>query len=816
MIKKLPFLFLVILLSFNGLSFSQVESPYSNFNPEDLKNHKDYSKNFNAGNYSTKVFYNCMIDLIDAARKEYCYLDPFLHNIAFDSTAQFQADYQALKNERTDLNVAPYKTIFYRLKKFGLSNRGTELLTKGKATLGVQEFSYYDACMELLRPILKNVKLADVLLDKKYSYIGFGFETDEYMKTMYASIVLGNDRTFRHYVFSPMDKMAPMEKGKAGMDYFDAAICKKCLDDYTLEELSSFVSVNKDGEVYLECNDSKALKKMIGREGDAIVLDFVQTSQYDCDNIIVDNDKIFRGFPTKPITFLDIIEANEAEAKSLKVRAKIADLPEMIALDADYEIDIIILKEGKVACRTIIPKSVEAYNAHYTDKINFMKDLTSFKTAGEWVATSEQSEFSIKVPFTDMKKMNYLYSDFDTMITNVQLPAYKINSIEIIACNSLNYISDPTQIKYQKQRATSIQKSLASVYPNAPITISYADSWEDFQTAIVNSAEYYDLSFDKNEAIQKLRANNGKVAKELEAEYLSKQRYAKIVFHITFVTDGEDEQKFVNYKFNKTLAEKNYVLAFAIQKYMMNQVDNKRYKATYLDEMVIPTTKQYVAFLNNQLYMKYFFAKSLDAETAKQMKKLLVFKPESQVLMYNNVICKVYDGELTSITQITELQAQIDKLYTLNNIVREEVNNLNIDFQIKILDYLQTAPKNNEAIALKNNTLLKIKSIRNPVMPSWQAAYKLASIFVKYLDYDYAIDIMTPFLDNSRISEDFLFSYISLLGHKEDTYMSSLFIKAVKLAKEKNISYLCALLNKMSMNVLDNEEVRKISCEFCK
>lgn len=816
MIKKLPVFIFVILLSFSNLAFSQVVNPYADFGPEELKNHKEYSKNFNAGNYSTKIFYNCLSDLIDAARKQYAYLEPLKHDIAFDSTAQMQADFQALKNERTDLNVAPYKTTFFRLKKYGLSHRGEELVSKGKAYIGIQDFSYYDACMELVRPILKNLKQAAILLDPQYTYVGLGFETDEFMKSMYASIVLGNDRTFTLYTYSPIDKLAPMSKGKGGMDHFDAAICRKCVENFPLEALSEYISVNRDGEVYLECEDYKELKRLIGREGDAIVLDFVQTSQYDCDNIIVDNDKIFRGFVTKSITYEDIFANNEVTEKSLRLRAKIADVPEMIELDAEYEINVIVLKEG-VACRTIMKKYIEAYNANFTEKINFMKDEKSIKTAGEWMPTAETAELEVRVPFTNLKKLNYVYSDFDTLIQQLDVPEYQVNSIEVVAVNSINYIKDPVQIKNQKLRATSIQKALAAVYPNAAITISYGDSWEEFKRDIVNHSEYYDLSFDKETAIATLRADNGRAAKEIEEEYLSKERYAKIIFHVTYnISSKTNEQDFVIYKFNKALEEKNQSLAFAIQKYVMGEVENQRYKSSAVNKMQIPNQKAYVPFLNNKLYMQYYLEKTLQEETAKDMIKLLSYQPDNQILIYNKTVCDVYATPITSAAKALELQTQIDKLYTFQNVNKEEVNNLNIDYQIKILEFLKTAPNNNENKALKTSTYEKIKTIRNPIMPSWESAYRLASIFVQNHDYDYALDIMTPFLDDPHISEDFLFSYISLAGHKESTYMSSLFTKAVKLAKERNLSYLCSIINKLSICVLDNEEVRKITCEFCK
>lgn len=818
MIKKLSFLFVTFLLIINNLGYSQTVNPYADFKAPEIKENAKYAKNFNPGNYDSKILYDCITDIIDYARKKYFYLDPLKHDEIFDSVAAMQATFQANSNEKTDENVAPYKTTFYRLKKYGLSHRGIEIVTKGRATLGVQDYSYYDAAMDLLTPIFKNPKQVKQLLDKQYTFIGIACEPDEFMKTMYASLILGNDRTFMVYKSSPMDKNLPISKGKGGLEYFDEGLCKKCLEDYSLELLSNMITVDKEGNVYLEFDDNKTLKKMIGREGDGIVLDFILMSQYDCKDMIIDNDKIFRGTVSKPITFDQIMSTNESEDK-LKVKSIIAKVPESIDLDDEFFVNVLYVKDEKVVCRTIFKKAIEAHNVKSNDKVNFIIDEKSIPVVGEWVAVSEKSSYDVKIPFSNPNKNSFTLAEIDSLISvgNPNFPPFRVESIEVIACNSIEQLNNTTLQKNLKTRAESIKKALMTKYPGIPVTSSVGDSWAQFQSEIVNNEEFFDISFmSKEEAIKKLKENNNEIAKKLEKDFLSKQRYAKIIFHVSFLIDGANEQEFVSYKFNQAIEQKNLALAMSIQQYIIRQIEFQRFKNFNIDKLYVPETKQFIPFLTNNLYMQYYAAPTMEDKIQIKTKRVFNMDPKNPVSIFNMAIVDALGKPLENNAQILKIQTDIDKLYTIPSLPVDRINNLNMEFQIKILEYLKNAPKNSENATLNIATYAKIKAIRNPVMDSWEAAYKLANIFIKGNDYDYAIDIMTPFIDNPKISEDFLFAYISLTGYKEEFFMSSLFTRAVKIAEKRNPKYLCVLLDKLTPCIYDNEEIRKISCDFCK
>ena len=814
--KNIALVFISILLIISNFSFAQTESPYMDFNPVALKENAKFAKNFAPNNYDEKVLYNCMAAVIDAARAQYRFLPALKHDERIDSTARFQADFMAEKDEKTEDNYAPYKTLPYRLRKYGLSGNGYELVTKVKAYLGEQEYSYYDLCVSAVQTILKNAKLVDVLLDRQYSYVGIGMNTDAQMRNMYVDIILGDDRTFNPYKAPYGAKDLPYSKGMSGLKSFDDKICKKCAAEPALEVLSDYVSINKNGEVYINCDDYKQLKKLIGKEGDAIAIDFVQRSQYECDKFNIDYDHANRGFVTKPITFETIMGKNEnANLKNGKLIAKIADMPEQINLNSDVDLHVLVLKEGNRVCRTIIAKNIETKNAAYDEKINYLKDEKGVKSAGEWVIAPEESTFSVSFPY-DLKKTDYTTAAFDSALKNMDVPEYTVNKIEVIAHNSPNYYKDANYQKIQTKRAEFLKKDMLAKSPNADITISYDYCWEDFKKNIVNNGEYYDLSFlSLDEAARQLRSDSWAL-KSLDSGWLAPCRYYEIKYYVTYnASTKEQEEAFATWKFNQAVKNKNKGLAMSIENYLIDKIEKDEYSSSVLNNLNIPNNKDYQTLLNNRLYVKCLKASKLSESIASEMTKVYNLNPANQLLLFNTTVGDVFLNKITSTADVAKTQAAIDRLYSVPDVPKDRVNSLNMEYQLKVVNYLDTAAPNMENTALLASTFAKIKEIRNPKLDSWQNAYKLASYFVKKYDYAYALSLMDPFLDDPTISEDFIMSYVSIAAHREESFMSALFTKAVKIAYEKNPGRLCSIFEKIPYCVMENEEVKAILCKNC-
>ena len=809
---------LFILLCFNALLFAQTENQYSRFDPVSLKENAKYVRNFAPNNYDEKILYQCFTDMVDQARAEFRYVPKLKHDINLDSTAQFQADYQAVKDEKTLENNAPYKTTYFRLRKYGLAGNGDELVAKTKAYLGETEYTYYDLCLSLVQSILKNVKTADVMLDERYTYMGFGFNTDAAMKSMYVSLVLGNDRTFNLYKAGYGDKDVPYTKGQANLKGYDEKVCKKCATDPGLEILSECVSVNKADEIYLVTDNYKELKRLIGKDGDAIVIDIVQEGQYDCDNHQVDYDLYHRGTLTKPITFEKLMAANEnANLKSGKLIAKIADLPDNIDGSKGVDLIVLVLKEGNRVCRAVMAKHIESKGADYTEKINFVKDETGIKTTGDWTISPEDGTVSLTFPY-EAKKTDYTAAGFHLDKTDPDLPPYKVKSVTLVSHISPDYYQDVSYKAIQEKRAAAIKKDLQRYFPGVDIKLEYDYCWDQFKEKITQHEEYYDLSFKTlEEGAKELRLYNRYAAKVLDSAYLAPLRIMELRQEVTYYADSPTgEEAFALWKFNNAVKNpKQLGFAMAVEDYILKQVENGKFSSSSIEKMEIPFKKEYQTLLNNKLYAQYYKSSKLTPAMAEQMTKIYNLNTSNQLLQYNTTVADVLAATINSTADITKTQAAIDRLYSIPAIPKDRVNSLNLEYQFKIINYLDTVPATTETTALVASTYQKIKEIRNEKMDSWKNAFKLASYFNKRYDYIYSLSLMTPFLDDPTISEDFIFSYVTLAAHREETYLSGLFTKAVGLAAEKNPSRLCGLVDKLPTCILENEDAKKIICKAC-
>ena len=807
-----------MVLFFSVLSYAQTENQYSGFDPSTLKENAKYARNFAPNNYDEKILYQCFTEMVDLARAEYRYLPKLKHDVALDSTAQYQADYQAYKDEKTLENNAPYKTTYFRLRKYGLAGNGDELVAKAKAYMGETEYSYYDLCLALVQSILKNVKTADVMLNEQYTYMGFGYNTDMAMKSMYISLVLGNDRTFNRYKADFGAKDLPYTKGQAGLKGYDEKVCKKCASDPGLEVLSEYVTVNKNGEIYLNCDNYKELKRLIGKEGDAIAIDIIQEGQYECDNHQVDYDLYHRGVVTKPITFEKLMTLNEnANLKSGKLIAKIGDLPAEVDDNKKLELYVLVLKEGNRVCRTVIGKSIESRGADYTEKINFVKDMNGVKSTGEWTISPEDGEVSTAFVY-DAKKTDYTAANFNLDVKDPDLPPYKVTSVELISHISPDYYQDPAYKAIQEKRANAIKKDLQRYFPGMEIQLVYDYCWDEFKEKITQHPEYYDLSFKTlEEAAKELRLYNRYAAKELDSAYLAPLRTMELRQKVTYYADSPSaEETFALWKFNKAVKDPKQIgFAMSVENYILKQVENGKFSSSSLEKMNIPFKKEYQTLLNNKLYAQYYKSSKLTPAMAEQMTKIYNLNTANQLLLFNTTLCDVMAAKINSIPDITKTQAAIDRLYSIPAVPKDRVNSKNLEYQFKVINYLDTVPATTETTALLTNTYLKIKEIRNEKMDSWKNAFKLASYFNKRNDYNYSLSLMTPFLDDPTISEDFIFSYVSLAAHREETYLNGLFTKAVQLAADKNAPRLCGLIDKLPTCILENEAAKKIICKAC-
>jgi len=352
--------FLFILLSFNTQTYSQTTASYIELITKNREKYQPYQKNFNPLKFDQTVLKNCFIEMLNDLRKQVYYCTPFVNLQMLDSAAQMQAEYQALKDNITTNNEAPYQYCSQRLKKYGFTEQGREFVAKAKAHQGDKDYSYYDLSLELITSLLKTSSVVSPVLSPQYTIYGFAGAVDRNMRSVYISLVLGNDLTIQ--VFNSVgskQKDLPISKGYAGLKFYDEAVCKKCAEDNSLEQIYDFLYWDEDGDVYLQAEDANLFKKLFRKAGTFIVLDFIQKEQYNCRVPQVDHNKPFRGIVSKPISIEKIISSNDSSAKSNVFHAKIGSIPPQIELNKPIDINLLLLTDKKVVCRTLIKKNVD-------------------------------------------------------------------------------------------------------------------------------------------------------------------------------------------------------------------------------------------------------------------------------------------------------------------------------------------------------------------------------------------------------------------------------------------------------------------------
>jgi hypothetical protein len=159
-------------------------------------------------------------------------------------------------------------------------------------------------------------------------------------------------------------------------------------------------------------------------------------------------------------------------------------------------------------------------------------------------------------------------------------------------------------------------------------------------------------------------------------------------------------------------------------------------------------------------------------------------------------------------------QRKINKLYE-ENLPKEIIDNLNLEFQFMVIDHLDTLDKPSPMVQESLNNIKKIVKIDGS---SWQDALKLSYLFMEHHDYDFAAKLLEPYIYQKYVFDELVFTYISLCTHSSYRMMSNRFYTAMKRAGELDHERFCKLFNsgKLTVRALENTLVKHLYCKSCK
>ncbi|MDR2410510.1 MAG: CAP domain-containing protein, partial [Bacteroidales bacterium] len=647
---------LYVALSFSCIYVYSQSGDYEDFNTERLKSNKQYTWNFNPIDYDPSIIDACVIDVINLARNQYNFADPLILNESLENAAKLQSEFMAKKEERTHTNVVKIlQTPELRSVSTGGSKRVTELVTRAKATQGIEEYSYLDISTEIISSLLKNKKTVNTLLDKRYTIIGVGCHVDSYNKYCYVSIVFGNDLSFNKADISY--KKTVYTRKTYGLKPYDEKICRKC-QVRNIELFQSYLEV-KGTDVYFVHPNLKALKRIISKNKDGLAIDFVQHSQMPCNGANNFNYNYYnRGAMPKYMTFKKMIKKNELTGKKEKgIRVYLGTAPNTV--EAPFDVNVIIIKD-KTVCRTVVKTNVSQPNISYEVKTSLIPDLNGIQTTINYIPEPEKTVLEFKVPF-ERNKYVYEAADIKPFIDALKESRFIVDSIYITAFTSLEG-NDKANLELQKKRSESIVSAMEQLQDviNIPYLISLNDGWDLFQKDVI-STQYKHLANKSKEDV-KATLNQGKIKKDLE-HILAQHRYAHIRINATYDVSEQYEQEFLTNKFNRTLAAGNLPLAFAIQKYMMKKVEEGTYKKSFIEALEIPNTVQMIPFLTNKYYMLSFFETGLSSDDMEKVIALQKMDSKNTICEFNALACSIDDVDITTTAQVSTWQGKIDRIY---------------------------------------------------------------------------------------------------------------------------------------------------------
>jgi hypothetical protein len=337
------------------------------------------------------------------------------------------------------------------------------------------------------------------------------------------------------------------------------------------------------------------------------------------------------------------------------------------------------------------------------------------------------------------------------------------------------------------------------------------DSWGLFLLEN-EDGKYADIvNLGKKQAIARINSDK-KLLEELEP-VLARERFAQIIMDVSYDLSGEKEQRLSTVSFNRALKKGNQALAQQVLEFITRRIREGRYPVSVLDSLTQDNGAQNVAVSNNIIYQKYSLTNSLDEEDLLVTEKNLKQQPAEPVLQYNTVFCKLkLDSNAGDPAHRNEVQQTIDGLY--GKLDSSLVNGLNIEWQFRILESLDTLP---DAAAQVEACISRIKTFYKIRDASWQNALKLSQVFVKARDFAKAASILEPFLKDPKVNENLVFMYVSCASRTKEKYHSRTFAKALQIAKEKNAERYCRLFGEpyMTFQVLENPEVKRtyqLSC----
>lgn len=706
-----------------------------------------------------------------------------------------------------------------------------QLVKKYKGTVKVDEvsvdvsggksknmLSYNEVAHDAFEKIKSSKKFEPIINNPKYYYCGIGSSYNYDNRKVYISVVFGGVESFNTGAKDRKKLPIRFTKAKRGLSPYDAKSCKSCNKFPDLYKLNQKVYISNN-LVYLEFDDFKRFKKFFRNPTDGLAVDIVTEKQYPCDGEnIMDHNLNSKGYMLKPVYQQKLFKLNQTlkdNPKSNTYKAVIGKIKKKyvpkLKLD-NYEINLMYIVD-KTVCKVMTHNYLEDGGIEEITPLSIYPDTVTVSDPKRYFPENQDQTLEFPVYF-EQGKSTYDTKDIKGFIDALKEPQFIVNDINIEAHSSIEGDS-ALNAKLQQSRAQSIVDALQK-YQNKKVTynITTSDSWQMFQDSI-KGTEFTDmLTLPKSEVKDKL--NSGELLAKMEP-ILAKERFALITMKVTYDVTGKNEEAFVVNSYRKAIEKKNIDLAKKISRYIVLQIEKKRYKPDAFLSVSVPVQPPYASLLINKLFVdnKYNHSDSIYPALADTLDNYYKTMSSNDYVAWNKYMTFVKLALVINNKTIKETQQKINELYNKN--IPQKLNDaLNLEWQFKVMEAVDTLDPG-VPNPMMQECMDRVKKIFKIEEANWQNSLKLAYIFIKHGDLKYSMKLLAPYVTEEDADEQLLFTYISVAAQFPDEIFSRNFRLAMLKASKKNKSRYCDLFGSpfLSFQIMDNPNVKKQYCETC-
>lgn len=717
-----------------------------------------------------------------------------------------------MADEESDKTAS--ETSIKYLQAAGATSKGFELTSKAVLAKGKEEYKVTDIIRTLTQRWETNEKTARILLDPSFKYIGVAATTDDAGEKVYFSVFFGGYDVINEGAKDKKQLIVPFNTAGAKLLGPDPKACKSCNQFKNYEALQEGLTI-EDNKIILRYSNARELKKVLKKPTDGFAVDIVQRSQYANPNYnIMDNNLPSKGVMTKVTYKEKFFASNKLLTKDKKGNKKVKGIEVVLGkfnpkITGSYELNLLVIQNDKV-CKTILPGYIEKNESPNAPATGLLPMPTGTMQAPVFEPRNQSSILHFLIPF-QKNKYEFKPADIEPFLQSLNEPDFIVEGLYIYAYSSIEGDSVANS-KLQQKRAESVIQALQSrqstkINPQ----IVYRDSWGLFLLEH-EQGKYADLvKLGKKKAIEQLNSDRA-LLEELEPS-LSRQRFAEIILDVTYDVSGEKESKFAAASLAKAIKANDPAQGTRIMEFMTKRISEGKYKSDILDSVNIPLTPTLIAMANNKLYQQYQLKPQVDEDVYATLNDLLKVKPEEPALLFNAMFTQI---KLDTLAANPERQKIMQGLigHLFGKMDSSLVNSLNIEWQFKIMESVDTLPDGPLQVEA---CMERIRGYYNIKEANPQSSLKLFEVYCRLHDYGNAAGTLEPYLKSPNLTNNMLFLYLSAASRAKEKYMSSNFVTAMKLAKERLPEKYCKSIGApyMSFQIFDNPEVKKLFLSSC-